>query len=105
MSNILNIILAFLIVISFVFYLYFKTKQFRTTLPIHKKWYANRAGVSLGILLTLFGINQMIIYHTTLTYIVCMIMILFGVYAFINYNKRVRHYGQYIAEEEELNKK
>lgn len=105
MSNILNIILALLIIITFVFYLYFKTKQFRTNLPIRKKWYANRAGVALGILLILFGINQLIIYHTTLTYVVCAIMIIFGFYASLNYNKRVRHYGQYVAEEEQLNKK
>ncbi|WP_102691066.1 YtpI family protein [Rummeliibacillus pycnus] len=105
MSNILNIILAFLIVISFVFYLYFKTKQIRTNLPIRKKWYTNRAGVALGIILILFGINQIILYHTVLTYVVCLIMIVFGLFACINYYKRVRHYGQYIAEEEELNKK
>ncbi|WP_397539605.1 YtpI family protein [Rummeliibacillus pycnus] len=105
MSDILNIILAFFIVITFVFYLYFKTKQFRTNLPIRKKWYANRAGIALGILLILFGINQIILYHTVLTYVVCAIMIVFGVFACINYNKRVRHYGQYITEEEELNKK
>lgn len=105
MSNILNIILALLIIITFVFYLYFKTKQFRTNLPIRKKWYANRAGIALGMLLILFGINQIIIYHTILTYVVCAILILFGLYATVNYNKRVRHYGQYIAEEEELNKK
>ena len=105
MSNILNIILAFFIVITVVFYLYFKTKQFRTDLPIRKKWYANRAGIALGILLILFGINQIILYHTVLTYVVCAIMIVFGVFVCINYSKRVRHYGQYIAEEEELNKK
>ncbi|MGM9967052.1 MULTISPECIES: YtpI family protein [unclassified Rummeliibacillus] len=105
MSNILNIILALLIIITFVFYLYFKTKQFRTNLPIRKKWYANRAGIALGMLLILFGINQIIIYHTILTYVVCAILILFGLYATVNYNKRVRHYAQYIAEEEELNKK
>lgn len=105
MSNILNIILAFLIIITFVFYLYFKTKQFRTALPIRKKWYANRAGIALGILLILFGINQIILYHTLLTYVVCAIMIIFGLFACFNYNKRVRHYAQYITEEEELNKK
>jgi len=105
MSNILNIILAFLIIISFVFYLYFKTKQFRTSLPIRKKWYANRAGIALGIILILFGINQIILYHTVLTYVICLIMIVFGFFACNNYYKRVRHYGQYIAEEEELNKK
>ncbi|MGG0656346.1 YtpI family protein [Rummeliibacillus pycnus] len=105
MSNIFNIILAFLIIITFVFYFYFKTKQFRTNLPIRKKWYANRAGVALGILLILFGINQIILYHTVLTYVVCAIMIVFGLFACINYNKRVHHYAQYIAEEEELNKK
>ncbi|MGX9135560.1 YtpI family protein [Rummeliibacillus sp. JY-2-4R] len=105
MGNVFNIILAFLIVISVVFYLYLKTKQFRTSLPIRKKWYANRAGVSLGVLLILFGINQIIIYHTILTYVVCTILILFGLFASINYTKRVRHYSQYIDEEEQLNKK
>ncbi len=105
MGNVFNVILAFLIVISVVFYLYLKTKQIRTNLPIRKKWYANRAGVSLGVLLILFGINQIILYHTVLTYVVCAILILFGLFACVNYTKRVRHYSQYIDEEEELNKK
>lgn len=105
MSNIVNIILALLVVITVVFYLYFKTKQFRTNLPIRKKWYAGRAGVSLGVLLVLFGINQIILYHTVLTYVICAILIVFGFFVFISYSKRVRHYGQHIAEEEKLNKK
>ncbi|MGE7918570.1 YtpI family protein [Viridibacillus sp. NPDC093762] len=105
MSNILNVVLAILIAITVVFYFYLKTKQFRSDLPIRKKWYSSRAGVALGGLLVIFGINQTILYHTTLTYIVCAVLVLFGLFTAFNYNKRVRHYGQFVEEEYRLNKK
>ncbi|MBK3493584.1 YtpI family protein [Viridibacillus sp. YIM B01967] len=105
MSNILNVILAILIAITVVFYFYLKTKQFRSTLPIRKNWYASRSGVALGGLLIFFGINQIIMYHTILTYVISTVLILFGLFTAVNYNKRVRHYGQFVEEEYNLNKK
>ena len=46
--NILNYLFVAGIILSFVAYFYYKTKQFRSTLPIRKKWYTAKAGVALA---------------------------------------------------------
>lgn len=101
--NLLNIILAVFIVVAFVSYLYLKTKQLRSTLPIRKKWYRYRAGQSLSLVLIIFAINQVILFQTPITYIVCGLLAIFGVITIIGYTKRVRHYGQFVKEEYTLN--
>ncbi|GEK34715.1 YtpI family protein [Kurthia sibirica] len=101
--NIINIILAVFIILAVVSYLYFKTKQFRTALPIRKKWYQNRAGQSLGAFVMLFGINQIVLYQSAITIIVCIIFIALGSLTIAHYSKRVKHYGQFIKEEAALN--
>lgn len=101
--NILNIILAVFIIFAIVSYLYLKTKQMRTNLPIRKKWYQFRAGQSLSIMLVLFAANQLILFQTPITYVISALLILFGVTTMIGYTKRVRHYGQFIQEEFVLN--
>lgn len=101
--TIINFILAVFIILAVVSYLYFKTKQFRTSLPIRKKWYLNRAGQSLGIFIMLFGINQIVLFQTTITIIVSIIFISVGLFTSINYYKRVKHYRKFISEETALN--
>ncbi|AYC29841.1 YtpI family protein [Paenisporosarcina cavernae] len=98
-----NLFLVIGIVISAVFYLYFKTKQFRSSLPITKKWYANRALISLGSLLVFFGINQMILYPSTLTYVIGALFILLGIGTVGYYWKVAKHYGQFVKEEQAIN--
>ena len=99
----LNFFLVACIVISFVFYFYFKTKQFRSTLPIRKKWYTAKAGVALGIFLALFGINATIIYPDWLGYTVAIIFILIGAGLGFNSFKRMKHEGKFVVQEYELN--
>ena len=101
----INAILIFLIVISFVFYFYFKTKQFRSELPIAKKWYANRALIALGSLLFFFGLNQLFLFSTTLTYVISGLFIVIGLFTMVNYYRIAKHYGQFVEEEFNLNKK
>ena len=101
----INAILIFLIVVSFAFYFYFKTKQFRSELPIAKKWYANRALVALGSLLFFFGLNQLFLFPTTLTYVISGLFIVIGLFTMINYYRVAKHYGQFVEEEFNLNKK
>ena len=67
---ILNFIFVFFIVVSFVVYFYYKTKQFRSTLPIRKKWYKAKAGLALGVSIIAFGMNATIIYQTLVGYII-----------------------------------
>ncbi|PID24952.1 YtpI family protein [Sporosarcina sp. P7] len=100
-----NFIFVFGIVACGVFYFVFKTRQFRTShmFPIRKKMYASLAGTALGALLIFFGINQLLIFDGTLTYIVSAIFILFGGYvAIFNFNAQ-KHYKQFVAEESKIN--
>lgn len=101
--SLLNIILAVFIVLAFVSYLYLKTKQLRSTLPIRRMWYQNRAGQSLSFILIVFAINQIILFQTPITYIVSAVLIVFGAVTIVGYTKRVRHYGKYVDEEFTLN--
>lgn len=101
----LNYIFVFFIVASFVFYFYFKTKQFRTTymLPIRKKMYASMAGASLGSLLIFFGLNQIVLFDKLAIYIVAAIFIPFGLYVLVFNYRAYKHYVQFVEEEAELN--
>ncbi|WP_431027514.1 YtpI family protein [Lysinibacillus sp. LZ02] len=102
--NILNSLFVVGIIVSFVAYFYYKTKQYRSTLPIRKKWYTAKASVALGVFMIFLGLNVPIIYTTLIGYAVASIFILMGAgLAFSNY-KRARHEGMYVEEEYELNK-
>ena len=101
----INAVLVLLIVLSFVAYFYFKTKQFRNELPIAKKWYANRALVALGCLLVFFGINQITLFQSTLTYVISGLFIVLGLFTVVTYYRVAKHYGQFVEEEYRLNQK
>ena len=100
----LNYALFVVIIVTAVVYLFFKTKQFRTTLPIRKKWYKAKAGVTLGCFITAFGLNTGMLYHDAVGVIVAASFILLGSVVISGQLKRVRHEGKYILEEYELNK-
>lgn len=100
---ILNVILICAIVVSFVWYFYFKTKQLRTHLPIRKKWFAARASVCLGAFMLFFGINFLNIYQSSVTYAVSGLFVLIGGYFMYHNYKASKHYRQFVEEELRLN--
>jgi len=77
-------IFVFIIIMSAVAYLYFKTKQIRTPRPVEKQWQASRAGIALGIGIGFFGVNQLFLFNfeassdLILTYIIAAVFILVG---------------------------
>lgn len=100
----LNLVLVACIIILFAVFFYYKTKQFRATLPIRKKWYKAKAGVTFGIFLMIFGINAVVRYEGTAVSIGVMILfVAYGALQILSHYKRMRHEGQYIKEEYELN--
>ncbi|WP_313891586.1 YtpI family protein [Psychrobacillus sp.] len=101
---ILNGILVLGIIVSFVWYFYFKTKQLRTSFPIRKKWYAAKASLCLGALLVFFGFNYLIVYPSGLTYAVSALFVILGSYFMYHNYKAFKHYGQFVDEELSLNK-
>ncbi|MGK7377995.1 YtpI family protein [Planococcus shenhongbingii] len=92
-----------LIIVSFVFYFYYKTKQFRATLPIRKKWYAAVASFSLGSFIFFFGVNVLFVNQSAVTYIVSAIFIILGIAMMITNYKAAKHYHKFVAEETRLN--
>ncbi len=100
----LNYIFIILIVLSFAAYFYYKTKQFRSTLPIRKKWYKAKANIALGCFIIAFGLNTCIVYPTLVGYAIAAVFVVVGfMQAYSNF-KRARHEGRFVQEEYELNK-
>ncbi|KIL43831.1 YtpI family protein [Jeotgalibacillus soli] len=77
-------ILVFLIILSGVAYLYFKTKQIRTPRVVEKQWQASRAGIALGLGMGFFGLNQFFLFNfemssdLIITYIIAAAFVLVG---------------------------
>lgn len=99
-----NYLFLTIIVIAFAVYFYYKTRQFRSTLPIRKKWYKAKAGIALGFFMLAFGINAVIIHQSLVSYIICALFVIVGIMQIYNNTLRMRHEGQYIQEEYELNR-
>jgi uncharacterized protein YacL len=95
-------VLVFLIVILFAFYLFYKTKYFRSSRPVEKKWLAAKSNIALGLFVSLFGINHILfISQTTVTTIVSVIFIVYGaVFTWVGV-KKYKHYLPFAAEEAE----
>ncbi|WP_071396016.1 YtpI family protein [Bacillus tuaregi] len=72
-------ILVMFIVISLAFYIFYKAKYFRTRMPAEKKWISAKGSIALGSFIALFGINQLFLFQTTVTYIVAAVFIALGV--------------------------
>lgn len=100
----LNKLLVVLIIVSFIAYFYYKTKQFRTTLPIQKKWYKAKAGVALGLFVIMFGLNTFVIQDSLAGYLVGIVFVIVGFMEAYYSFKRVKHEGKFVQEEYELNK-
>lgn len=94
-------ILAVLIILSLMFYLFFKVKFVRSRLPMEKKWISGKSSIALGSFVTFFGINQLFLFQSTLTYIVAAIFILLGGFSIIGGFKMYKHYLPFAIQEAE----
>ncbi|MFJ8458060.1 YtpI family protein [Lysinibacillus xylanilyticus] len=99
----LNLIFVFAIIISFVIYFYFKTKQFRSPLPIAKNWYKSKANVSFGVFILVFGVNQAYLFPGIYTFIIVAILVVLGILVITENIKKTRHYGKFVEEEFRIN--
>ncbi|WP_394233207.1 YtpI family protein [Niallia oryzisoli] len=71
-------ILVMLIIISLAFYIFYKTKYFRTRMSAEKKWISAKGSISLGSFIALFGINQLFLFQTVVTYLVAAVFVFMG---------------------------
>lgn len=95
---------TFLIVVSAVFYLFYKVKYFQTKAPLEKKWISTKGNIAIGVFLVSFGINQIII-TTAVALIVGTIFIILG-FANVYFGyKAYKHYSELVFQEvsEEMN--
>jgi hypothetical protein len=89
-----------LIVLLFAFYLFYKTKYFRSNRQVEKKWLSAKSNIALGLFVCLFGINHLIfISESTITYIVAAVFIVYGaIFSWIGF-KKYKHYLPFAIEE------
>ena len=94
-------ILVMLIVLSFVFYIFYKVKYVRSRRPAEKKWLSAKSSIALGLFVTLFGLNQLFLFQTTVTYIVGAVFIIIGLMSAYGGFKAYKFYLPHAAKEAE----
>lgn len=94
-------VLVFIFVISVAFYLFYKIKYVRSNRPVEKKWLSAKSSIALGLFVLFFGINQLFLYHTTLTYIIGAIFIVMGGLSSFSGIKAYKYYLPFAIEEAE----
>ncbi|WP_066311274.1 YtpI family protein [Bacillus sp. FJAT-29814] len=95
-------VLVVLIVILFAFYLFYKTKYFRSNRPVEKKWLSAKSNIALGLFVLLFGINSFFVNPSTVNYIVGAIFIVYGIIFSWTGFKKYKHYLPFAIEEAEI---
>lgn len=97
------LVLVVLIALLFAFYLFYKTKYFRSNRLVEKKWLSAKSNIALGLFVSLFGINHLIfISESKVSYIVAALFIIYGaVFTWIGF-KKYKHYHPFAIEEAKL---
>ncbi|MFS0645577.1 YtpI family protein [Siminovitchia sp. 179-K 8D1 HS] len=91
--------LVFFIILSFSFYIYYKMKYIRSRRPMERKMLNGKSGMALGLFVALFGINQLFLFNTTVTYIVAAVFITIGGLSVWAGFRNFRHHVPYAREE------
>lgn len=94
-------ILVFLIVIAFAMYVFYKVKYVRSARPIEKKWISTKSSIALGTFIALFGVNQLFLFQTTLTFIIAGLFIILGAFSVYEGFKAYKHYLPFAIKEAE----
>lgn len=96
-------VLVIPIVILFAFYLFYKTKYFRSNRPVEKKWLSAKSSIALGLFVCIFGINHLLfISHSMVTFIIVAIFIIYGgFFTWIGF-KKYKHYLPFAVQEAEM---
>lgn len=96
------VVLVIFIVILLAFYLFYKTKYFRSNRPVEKKWLSAKSNIVLGLFVLLFGVNSLFISQSIGTYIVAAIFIIYGAFFSWTGFKKYKHYLPFAIEEAEM---
>lgn len=94
-----NFFFVVAIVITFVFYLFYKVQHVRSRRPVERKWLSAKSSIALGLFVGLFGINTLLIQQTTVAYIIAAVFILYGFASMVAGYKRYKHYLPFAQSE------
>ncbi|WP_050181129.1 YtpI family protein [Domibacillus robiginosus] len=96
-----NFFLVVFIVLSFMFYLFYKVQYVRSRRPVEKKWLSAKSSMALGFFVGMFGVNTLLIQQTTTAYIIAAIFILYGFASMAAGFKMYKHYLPFARQEAE----
>ncbi|MEM1502388.1 YtpI family protein [Domibacillus sp. 8LH] len=96
-----NFFLVVIIVLSFMFYLFYKVQYVRSRRPMERKWLSAKSTMVLGLFVGMFGVNTLLIQQTTTAYIISAIFILYGFASMAAGFKLYRHYQPFARQEAE----
>lgn len=86
-------VFVIIIVLSFVFYLFYKVRYFRSKRPVERKWISAKSSIALGLFVAVFGLNQLFIHLSPVSITVSIVFILLGI---INIWGGVKSYKYYL---------
>ena len=96
-----NFFLVVVIVLSFIFYLFYKVQYVRSRRPMERKWLSAKSSMVLGLFVGVFGVNTLLIQQTTTAYIIAAIFILYGFSSMVAGYKMYKHYLPFARQEAE----
>jgi hypothetical protein len=89
-----------IMIISFVLALYQAARYFRTNRDVRRAWHRARGRMMFGVFMIAFAINQILLFPSFVTYMICAVLLVFGI-ANVNYGlKAGRYFEQYFDEED-----
>lgn len=94
----MNKLFTIIIVISAVFFIYNKIRTWRTPKSLLNRLYQTKATLSLGIFLTSFGINLLILPRGTVDIVVGIVFSLLGLVNVVYGGRAYRHYAAQFDE-------
>lgn len=96
--------LVIFIIVSIMFYFFYKVKSFRSKSVIEKNWINTKANIAIGSFLVFFGLNQIFIrFDSAIALAIGAVFILLGLANVILGYKAYRHYLPLAIEEADQN--
>ncbi|MDA7027211.1 YtpI family protein [Bacillus sp. CLL-7-23] len=90
---------VFFIVISAIFYLYYKVKYVRTKRAVEKEYFSAKSSMCLGLFIMFFGTNLLLLNRDALSSGIGIIFILTGIGSMWAGYKAYKHYLPLLAKE------
>ncbi|HLQ97218.1 MAG TPA: YtpI family protein [Candidatus Dormibacteraeota bacterium] len=85
-------VVALLIMISIVLYIYYKVSILRTSDQLSQVYFNAKARICLGSFIFFFAINQYLLYGTKISLFIGIIFLIFGILQINRGYKEAKHY-------------